>query len=180
MLKRLSDFQEETGELFNLEATPGEGACYRLARLDRQSFPEIIAAGETEPYYTNSTHLPVGYSGDVFEALTHQDRLQTKYTGGTVFHGYLGERIDDPEVCKLVVRRITNSVKMPYFTVTPTFSICNTHGYQNGEQWTCPECGEPCEVYSRVVGYFRPVQQWNEGKREEFKQRKGYALASAV
>ena len=180
MLKRLSDFQEETGELFNLEATPGEGACYRLARLDRQSFPEIIAAGENEPYYTNSTNLPVGYSGDVFEALTHQDRLQTKYTGGTVFHCYLGERIDDPEVCKLMVRRITNSVKMPYFTITPTFSICQTHGYQHGEQWKCPECGEPCEVYSRVVGYFRPVQQWNEGKREEFKERKGYALASAV
>ena len=180
MLGRLAKFQEDTGQLYNLEATPGEGACYRLARLDRQSFPNIAAAGDEHPYYTNSTHLPVDSSRDLFEALSHQDRLQVKYTGGTVFHCYLGEKIDDPESCKLLVRRITNNVRMPYFTLTPTFSICHTHGYQHGEQWTCPDCGEPCEVYSRVVGYFRPVQQWNEGKQEEFKKRKGYALAAAA
>jgi len=180
MLGRLAKFQEDTGQLYNLEATPGEGACYRLARLDRQSFPNIVAAGDEHPYYTNSTHLPVDSSRDLFEALSHQDRLQVKYTGGTVFHCYLGEKIDDPESCKLLVRRITNNVRMPYFTLTPTFSICHTHGYQHGEQWTCPDCGEPCEVYSRVVGYFRPVQQWNEGKQEEFKKRKGYALAAAA
>jgi anaerobic ribonucleoside-triphosphate reductase len=180
MLGRLAKFQEDTGQLYNLEATPGEGACYRLARLDRQSFPNISAAGDEHPYYTNSTHLPVDSSRDLFEALSHQDRLQVKYTGGTVFHCYLGEKIDDPESCKLLVRRITNNVRMPYFTLTPTFSICHTHGYQHGEQWTCPDCGEPCEVYSRVVGYFRPVQQWNEGKREEFKERRGYAIAAAA
>ena len=180
MLGRLATFQEDTGQLYNLEATPGEGASYRLARLDRQSFPNIVAAGDEYPYYTNSTHLPVNSSRDLFEALSHQDRLQVKYTGGTVFHCYLGERIDDPESCKLLVRRITNNVRMPYFTLTPTFSICHTHGYQHGEQWTSPVCGEPCEVYSRVVGYFRPVQQWNEGKREEFKERRGFALAAAA
>jgi anaerobic ribonucleoside-triphosphate reductase len=180
MLGRLAKFQEDTGQLYNLEATPGEGACYRLARLDRQSFPNIVAAGDEHPYYTNSTHLPVDSSRDLFEALSHQDRLQVKYTGGTVFHCYLGERIDDPESCKLLVRRMTNSIRMPYFTLTPTFSICHTHGYLRGEQATCPDCGEPCEVYSRVVGYFRPVQQWNEGKREEFKERRGYAIAAAA
>jgi len=180
MLNRLAKFQDDSGQLYNLEATPGEGACYRLARLDRQSFPNIVAAGDEYPYYTNSTHLPVDSSRDLFEALTHQDRLQVKYTGGTVFHCYLGERIDDPESCKLLVRRMTNSIRMPYFTLTPTFSICHTHGYKFGEQWTCPDCGEPCEVYSRVVGYFRPVQQWNEGKREEFKERRGFALAAVA
>jgi anaerobic ribonucleoside-triphosphate reductase len=180
MLERLSEFQSETGQLYNLEATPGEGACYRLARLDRQAFPGIVAAGEEFPYYTNSTQLPVDFEGDLFDALTHQDRLQTMYTGGTVFHSFLGERIDDPEMCKLLVKRVTSSVRMPYFTLTPTFSICHNHGYLRGEQIVCPECGERCEVYSRVVGYFRPVQQWNEGKREEFKERKGFVLTAAV
>ena len=180
MLERLSDFQTETGQLYNLEATPGEGACYRLAKLDRQSFPGIVTAGEEYPYYTNSTQLPVDFEGDLFDALAHQDRLQTMYTGGTVFHSFLGERIDDFEMCKLLVKRVTASVKMPYFTLTPTFSICHNHGYLRGEQTICPECGERCEVYSRVVGYFRPVQQWNEGKREEFKERKGFVLTAAV
>jgi ribonucleoside-triphosphate reductase (formate) len=180
MLQRLSDFQGETGQLYNLEATPGEGACYRLAKLDQQAFPGIIAAGDEYPYYTNSTQLPVDFQGDLFDALAHQDRLQTRYTGGTVFHSFLGERIDDPEMCKLLVKRVTSSVRMPYFTLTPTFSICHNHGYLRGEQTTCPECGERCEVYSRVVGYFRPVQQWNEGKREEFKQRRGFAVAAPV
>ncbi len=180
MLGRLASFQDETGQLYNLEATPGEGACYRLAKIDKQSFPGIIAAGNGHPYYTNSTHLPVNFEGDLFDALAHQDRLQVRYTGGTVFHCFLGERIDDPEACKLLVRRVTDNVRMPYFTLTPTFSICHNHGYLRGEQSTCPECGERCEVYSRVVGYFRPVQQWNEGKREEFKQRRGYAVAAAA
>jgi len=180
MLGRLASFQDETGQPYNLEATPGEGACYRLAKIDKQSFPGIIAAGNGHPYYTNSTHLPVNFEGDLFDALAHQDRLQVRYTGGTVFHCFLGERIDDPEACKLLVRRVTDNVRMPYFTLTPTFSICHNHGYLRGEQSTCPECGERCEVYSRVVGYFRPVQQWNEGKREEFKQRRGYAVAAAA
>ncbi len=178
MLERLADFQSETGQLYNLEATPGEGACYRLAKLDRQAFPGIIAAGSDYPYYTNSTQLPVDFEGDLFEALAHQDRLQTMYTGGTVFHSFLGERIDDPEMCKLLVKRVTASVRMPYFTLTPTFSICHNHGYIRGEQTSCPECGERCEVYSRVVGYFRPVQQWNEGKREEFKERRGFTVGA--
>jgi len=180
MLSRLSEFQDETGQLYNLEATPGEGACYRLARLDKQAFPSIISAGDERPYYTNSTHLPVDFTGDLFDALTHQDRLQIQYTGGTVFHCYLGERIDDPAACKLLVKRVTESVRMPYFTLTPTFSICHSHGYLRGEQFSCPECGERCEVYSRVVGYFRPVQQWNEGKRSEFKERRGFAVAATV
>ncbi len=180
MLTRLSGFQEETGQLYNLEATPGEGACYRLARLDRQSFPGIAAAGDGYPYYTNSTHLPVDFGGDLFDALSHQDRLQPRYTGGTVFHCFLGEHIDDPETCKLLVKRVTDTVRLPYFTLTPTFSICHTHGYLRGEQASCPHCGGCCEVYSRVVGYFRPVQQWNEGKREEYRQRRGYALTALV
>lgn len=180
MLQRLKDFQAETGQLYNLEATPGEGACYRLARLDRQAFPSIVTAGDEYPYYTNSTQLPVDYAGDLYDALSHQDRLQTRYTGGTVFHCFLGERVDDAEMCKLLVRRITADVHMPYFTLTPTFSICHNHGYLRGEQSECPECGERCEVYSRVVGYFRPVQQWNEGKREEFKQRRVFAVAAAA
>ncbi len=180
MLERLSGFQDETGQLYNLEATPGEGACYRLAKLDRQSFPGIIAAGNGLPYYTNSTHLPVEFEGDLFDALTHQDRLQVQYTGGTVFHCYLGERIDDPQACKLLVKRVTDSVRMPYFTLTPTFSVCHNHGYLRGEQEECPDCEERCEVYSRVVGYFRPVQQWNQGKRQEFKDRKNYAVAAVV
>jgi len=180
MLQRLADFQGETGQLYNLEATPGEGACYRLAKLDQQAFPGIVSAGDEYPYYTNSTQLPVDYQGDLFDALAHQDRLQTMYTGGTVFHSFLGERIDDAEMCKLLVKRVTASVRMPYFTLTPTFSICHNHGYLRGEQTTCPECGERCEVYSRVVGYFRPVQQWNEGKREEFKERRGFVVAAPV
>ena len=180
MRETLAGFQEETGELYNLEATPGEGACYRLARLDRQSFPHIVTAGDAQPYYTNSTHLPVDYGGDLFDALMHQDELQSLYTGGTVFHCYLGERIDDPEGCKLLVRRITENVRMPYFTLTPSFSICHTHGYISGECAQCPLCGEETEIYSRVVGYFRPVQQWNDGKREEFRQRVGYELSAGV
>jgi anaerobic ribonucleoside-triphosphate reductase len=180
MRETLARFQEETGGLYNMEATPGEGACYRLARLDRENFPNIITAGEKQPYYTNSTHLPVKYNGDLFQALTHQDRLQALYTGGTVFHCFLGERIDDPEACKLLVRRIVENFHLPYFTLTPTFSICPTHGYIAGEHLQCPQCGKETEIYSRIVGYFRPVQQWNEGKQEEFRERKEYKLEAAV
>ena len=180
MLEKLAEFQKETGQLYNLEATPGEGACHRLARVDKQNYPGIVASGNGSVYYTNSTQLPVDYMGDLFDALMHQDRLQTRYTGGTVFHCFMGERIDDVTACKMMVRRITENVRMPYFTLTPTFSICHNHGYISGEKETCPECGEPCEIYSRVVGYFRPVQQWNEGKKQEFKERQGFAVAAAA
>ncbi len=180
MRETLARFQEETGGLYNLEATPGEGACYRLARLDRENFPNIITAGEKQPYYTNSTHLPVKYNGDLFQALTHQDGLQALYTGGTVFHCFLGERVDDPEACKLLVRRIVENFHLPYFTLTPTFSICPTHGYIAGEHLRCSQCGKETEIYSRIVGYFRPVQQWNEGKQEEFRERKEYKLKATL
>ena len=176
MRETLAKFQQETQGLYNLEATPAESTCYRLARLDKRSFPTIITAGEREPYYTNSTHLPVKYGGDLFNALTHQDELQTMYTGGTVFHCFLGERIDDPEACKLLVRRVMENFRLPYFTLTPTFSICPTHGYISGEHFKCPQCGQKTEVYSRIVGFFRPVQQWNEGKQEEFREREEYKL----
>jgi len=180
MREKLTGFQEETQGLYNLEATPGEGACYRLAKLDRENFPNIIAAGEEEPYYTNSTQLSVKYEGDLFDALTHQDKLQSLYTGGTVFHCFLGERIDDPQVCKALVRRIVENFHLPYFTITPTFSICPEHGYISGEHFECPQCGQETEVYSRIVGYFRPVQQWNKGKREEFHERREYELETPV
>jgi len=171
MREKLEQFQEETGHIYNLEATPAEGTSYRLARIDREKYPEIIAAGEEESYYTNSTQLPVGYTDDIFEALDLQDELQALYTGGTVLHGFIGEEIDNPEACKLLVKRIAENYHLPYYTITPTFSICRTHGYIAGEHFTCPKCGEPTEVYSRVVGYFRPVQNWNKGKKEEFRQR---------
>ena len=171
MRDKLTQFQESTGHIYNLEATPAEGTSYRLARIDKQKYPDIITAGEDEPYYTNSTQLPVGYTDDIFEALDLQDDLQTLYTGGTVLHGFLGEELDNPESCKLLVRRIAENYRLPYYTITPTFSICKKHGYIAGEHFTCPKCGEPTEVYSRVVGYFRPVQNWNKGKKEEFKER---------
>ncbi len=176
MRDELAKYQKETQGLYNLEATPGEGACYRLAKLDLESFPNIKVAGDDEPYYTNSTQLPVDFKGDLFEALSNQDDLQVLYTGGTVFHGFLGEKVDDPESVKLLVKKVTETFHLPYFTITPTFSICPTHGYVSGEHFTCPECGKDTEVYSRVVGYFRPVKQWNKGKQAEFKQRKEFVL----
>ncbi len=176
MRDELAKFQKETEGLYNLEATPGEGACYRLARIDRENFPNIKVAGNDEPYYTNSTQLPVDYSGDLFDALSKQDDLQVLYTGGTVFHGFLGEKMDDPESAKLLVKRVTETFHLPYFTITPTFSICPTHGYLSGEHFQCTECGKDTEVYSRVVGYYRPVKQWNKGKQEEFKHRKEFVL----
>jgi ribonucleoside-triphosphate reductase len=181
MRERLVGYQTETGNLYNLEATPAEGTSYRLARKDKESHPGILAANEkavrehgTAPYYTNSSHLPVDFTDDLFEALDHQDELQTRYTGGTVLHLYLGERIDDPEAVKSLVRTIAEGYRMPYFSLTPTFSVCPEHGYLDGEHFTCPRCGSPSEVYSRVVGYLRPVQQWNEGKQAEFAERSAY------
>ncbi len=161
MREKIVDFQKETGNNYNLEATPGEGTSYRLAKLDKHKYT----------YYTNSTQLPVNYTDDIFEVLEHQDDLQTKYTGGTVVHIYAGERIQSIETMKNLVKKICNGYHLPYFTFSPTFSTCPNHGYAAGEHFTCPECGADCEVYSRVVGYIRPVQQWNKGKKQEFKDR---------
>lgn len=174
------DFQKETGNFYNLEATPAEGTSYRLARLDRQRYPDIIAAGEDVPYYTNSTQLPVGFTDDIFECMELQDELQSLYTGGTVQHLYLGESIKELEVCKNLIKRIFERYKMPYISITPTFSICNTHGYLQGEQFKCPTCGEETEVWSRVVGYLRPVANYNRGKKEEYFLRKKFVLDEQV
>lgn len=177
MLAKLSDFQKETGNIYNLEATPAEGTTYRLARIDKKKFLDIITQGTDAPYYTNSTMLPVGYTEDTFEALILQERFQAKYTGGTVLHLFLGEEIDDEDSCALLTRRIAEKSSVPYFTITPTFSICEDHGYIRGEHYTCPLCKEKTEVYSRVVGYYRPVKNWNKGKRREFKDRKVYVVS---
>ena len=173
MRKKIVSFQQETGNLYNLEATPAEGTSYRLAKIDKQEFPDIITAGtDSAPYYTNSTWLPVEYTDDPILALELQEELQTKYTGGTVFHFFLGEALPSAEACKLLVRRILYRYRIPYLSITPTFSVCPKHGYLNGERWHCPHCGAETEVYSRVVGYYRPVSNWNKGKQEEYKQRK--------
>jgi len=180
MRGKLLDFQEATGNLYNLEATPAEGTSYALARIDKSKYPDIIVANEkhisqkAEPFYTNSTHLPVDHTGDLFEALEHQDSLQPLYTGGTVFHIFLGERIYSWEAAAEIVRKVANVSQIPYYTLTPTFSICRTHGYISGEHKTCPHCGAGCEVYSRIVGYLRPVDQWNDGKQAEFRIRRTF------
>ena len=182
MRDKLVKYQEETGYLYNLEATPGEGTSYRQARADKEKYPDIITAGTKEvPYYTNSTMLPVNYTDDIFEALKLQDDLQAKYTGGTVMHLFLGEKISDPQMAKALVKKVFEKFHLPYITLTPTFSICPTHGYLEGEHFTCPQCAikQPCEVYSRVVGYIRPVNQWNFGKRQEYKERKEYKITKA-
>lgn len=166
MRAKIVEFQKETGNNYNLEATPGEGTSYRLAKLDKDKYP----------YYTNSTQLPVNYTDDIFEVLDHQDDLQTKYTGGTVVHIYAGERIQSIETMKNLVKKICNNYHLPYFTFSPTFSTCPNHGYVAGEHFTCPECGASCEVYSRVVGYIRPVQQWNKGKKQEFLDRQEFKI----
>ena len=182
MRNKLIEFQEETGNNYNLEATPAEGTSYRLAKIDKKKYPQIICANEeeykkgAEPFYTNSTQLPVNFIDDVFEALDLQDEIQTKYTGGTVLHIFAGERVENPNVIKVLVRRICENYHLPYFTFTPTFSICPTHGYLHGERNVCSKCGLQCEVYSRVVGYLRPVRQWNKGKKEEFKLRKTFKV----
>ncbi len=164
-------FQEETGSLWNLEASPAEGAAYRFARMDKRMYPNIITQGEEQPYYTNSTQLPVGHTKDIFEAVELQESLQTLYTGGTVFHGFIGEEIDNAETVKILIKRVFESNKMPYFTITPTYSICLEHGYLKGEQLKCPDCGNPTEVWTRVVGFHRPVQSWNLGKKAEYNDR---------
>lgn len=178
MRERLSDYQEKYGDLYNLEATPAESTTYRLAKHDVQRYPDIITAakeGET-PYYTNSSHLPVGYTDDVFEALDNQDDLQTLYTSGTVFHAFVGEKLPNWKSAANLVKKIAENYTLPYYTLSPTYSICKNHGYINGEKYVCDKCGEATEVYSRITGYYRPVQNWNEGKTQEFKDRKLYNI----
>ena len=180
MRERLSDYQELYGDLYNLEATPAESTTYRLAKHDKARFPEIITAHEgATPYYTNSSHLPVGYTEDIFEALAIQDKLQTLYTSGTVFHAFLGEKLPDWKAAATLVRKIAENHELPYYTMSPTYSVCADHGYIAGEQYTCPICGKNTEVYSRITGYYRPVQNWNDGKSQEYKDRKNYKVAAA-
>ena len=171
MRDEIKKFQEETGNLYNLEATPAESTAYRLAMLDKKMYPDIITAGKEEPYLTNSTQLAVNETDDVIEAIEHQKDIQPLYTGGTIFHTFLGEAMSSGETCKLLVKKIAENTKLPYFSITPTFSICKQHGYIKGEHSHCPDCGSETEVYSRIVGYFRPVRNWNSGKKEEFKDR---------
>ena len=182
MRERLSDYQEQYGDLYNLEATPAESTSYRLAKHDVEQYPDIITASENggTPYYTNSSHLPVGYTDDIFSALDVQDELQTLYTSGTVFHAFLGEKLPNWEAAANLVRKIAENYKLPYYTLSPTYSVCKNHGYLNGEQFTCPECGEPAEVYSRITGYYRPVQNWNAGKTKEYHDRKEYNIETSV
>lgn len=186
MRGRLAEFQEETEHLYNLEATPAEGTTYRFARLDRERYPGIRFANHAavdsgaEPFYTNSTQLPVNYSDDVFHVLDLQDELQSRYTGGTVLHVFLGEAVANADAVKAFVRRVCEKYTLPYFTLSPTFSVCPSHGYLRGEQKTCPHCGVETEIYSRVVGYLRPIQQWNDGKRAEFSLRSRYQIEAAV
>src|SRR5512139_2967989 len=181
MRKRLADYQEETGSIYNLEATPAEGTAYRLARIDRKRYRDIVFANQkfveterAEPFYTNSSQLPVDFNGDLFEALEHQESLQTLYTGGTVFHIFLGERLPSWQSAAELIKKVSWNSRLPYFTLTPTFSVCPTHGYTSGEHRQCPICGANCEVYSRVVGYLRPVDQWNDGKQAEFAIRRTF------
>ena len=182
MRERLSDYQELYGDLYNLEATPAESTTYRLAKHDVEKYPDIITAaknpGDT-PYYTNSSHLPVGYTADIFDALAIQDELQTLYTSGTVFHAFLGEKLPDWKAAADLVRKIAENFKLPYYTMSPTYSICQEHGYLSGEHTVCPKCGKPCEVWSRITGYYRPVQNWNDGKVQEFKDRREYDVANS-
>ena len=182
MREKLSDYQEEYGDLYNLEATPAESTSFRLAKHDKKRFPDIITAseGNKTPYYTNSSHLPVGFTSDIFEALDIQDELQTLYTSGTVFHAFLGQKLPSWEACAKLVRKIAENYKLPYYTMSPTYSICKEHGYLAGEQTVCPVCGEKTEIYSRITGYYRPVQNWNDGKTEEFKNRKTYDVEHSV
>ena len=181
MREKLSDYQEKYGDLYNLEATPAESTSYRLAKHDKERYPDIISASDNSavPFYTNSSHLPVSYTEDIFKALDVQDELQTLYTSGTVFHAFLGQKLENWQATMNLVRKIAENYKLPYYTMSPTYSICTTHGYINGEQYTCPECGKTTEVYSRITGYYRPVQNWNDGKSQEFKQRKEYDISKS-
>ena len=180
MRERLSDYQEAYGDLYNLEATPAESTTYRFAKHDKAAFPDIITANENgTPYYTNSSHLPVGYTEDIFSALDVQDDLQTRYTSGTVFHAFLGEKLPDWQAAAALVRKIAENYKLPYYTMSPTYSVCAEHGYLTGEQFECPHCGKKTEVYSRITGYYRPVQNWNDGKSQEYKDRKVYDIENS-
>lgn len=178
MNKKLLKYQKDNGDFYNLEATPAEGSSYSLALKDIKKYPKIKTASKAEPYYTNSTHLPVGYTNDIFEALELQDNLQTKYTGGTILHGFLGEQLNNGKTTKQLIKKIAENFHLPYFSITPTFSVCPSHGYLSGDHFNCPKCviKQPCEVYSRVVGYLRPVQQWHNGKQEEYEQREEYVI----
>lgn len=178
MRERLSDYQEKYGDLYNLEATPAESTSFRLAKHDVKHYPNIITATDltkgNSPYYTNSSHLPVSYTDDIFSALDIQDELQTLYTSGTVFHAFLGEKMPDWKSAATLIRTIAENYKLPYYTLSPTYSICKNHGYINGESYSCPDCGCDTEVYSRITGYYRPVKNWNDGKAQEYKERKVY------
>ncbi len=182
MRNKLSDYQELYGDLYNLEATPAESTAYRLAKHDKAKYPDIITASEEgkTPYYTNSSHLPVGYTDDIFRALDIQDGLQTLYTSGTVFHAFLGQKLPSWKTCMNLVRKIAENYHIPYYTMSPTYSVCKEHGYISGEEYTCPKCGAKTEVYSRITGYYRPIQNWNDGKSEEFKNRKVYVPETSV
>ena len=175
MREKLSDYQEEYGDLYNLEATPAESTSYRMAKKDKALYPDIITASDDDtPFYTNSSHLPVGYTDDIFKALDIQDELQTLYTSGTVFHAFMGERLENWKAAANLVRKIAENYKLPYYTMSPTYSVCKNHGYLRGEVWKCPDCGEETEVYSRITGYYRPVKNWNDGKAKEYEMRKEY------
>ncbi len=181
MRERLSDYQELYGDLYNLEATPAESTTYRFAKHDKEQYPGIVTANENgTPYYTNSSHLPVGYTEDIFSALEVQDELQTRYTSGTVFHAFLGEKLPDWKAAAALVRKIAENFKLPYYTMSPTYSVCAEHGYLIGEQHKCPICGKEAEVYSRITGYYRPVKNWNDGKSQEYKDRKVYDIENSV
>ena len=177
MREKLSDYQEQYGDLYNLEATPAESTTYRFAMHDKKEFPEIITANQNgTPYYTNSSHLPVGYTEDIFSALDVQDNLQTLYTSGTVFHAFLGEKLPDWKSAANLVRKIAENYRLPYYTISPTYSVCKNHGYLTGEVYVCPDCGEKTEVYSRITGYYRPIQNWNDGKTQEYMDRLEYDI----
>ena len=180
MRERLSDYQEKYGDLYNLEATPAESTAFRLAKHDRKRFPDIKCASDGEtPYYTNSSHLPVGYTDDIFSALDVQDDLQTRYTSGTVFHAFIGEKLPDWKAAASIIRKIAENYRQPYYTLSPTYSVCKEHGYLVGEQFHCPKCGKETEVYSRITGYYRPVKNWNDGKSQEYKERKTYDILNS-
>ncbi|MBW2993371.1 ribonucleoside triphosphate reductase, partial [Candidatus Woesearchaeota archaeon] len=178
MKERLKVYQKETGNLYNLEATPAESTSYRLAMMDKKKHPDIITSGKDTPFLTNSTQLPVDYTEDIITALEHQKDIQPLYTGGTIFHTFLGEKMNSGEACKRLVKKIAYNTKLPYFSITPTFSICKTHGYIMGEHRECPECGSEVDIYSRIVGYIRPIRSWNDGKKEEFKHRATFSEKS--